>query len=121
MATCLKKYQASETPRVGRFAGNLPSYWDGLFTFLYNEDVEPNNNIAEQAARSPVMWRRICQGNKTEQGAWVTERLLTVIHTCRMQGRHRIDFLTEAITAHRIVLPAPSLLPRAENQIKLVA
>ncbi len=121
MAACLKKYQASDTPRVGRFAGNLLLCWGGLFTFLYHEGVEPTNNIAEQAARSPVMWRRICQGNKTEQGAWVTKRLLTVIHTCRMQGRHPIEFLTEAITAHRRGLPAPSLLSRADNQIKLAA
>ena len=42
------------------------------------------------------MWRRICQGNKTDQGARVTERLLTVIQTCRMQGRDPIEFLTQA-------------------------
>ncbi len=121
MAACLKKYQTSETPRVGRFAGNLLLCWDGLFTFLYHEGVEPTNNIAEQAVRSPVMWRRICQGNKTEQGAWETERLLTVIHTCRMQGRDPIEFLTEAITAYRRGLPAPSLLPTDETQIREAA
>jgi transposase len=121
MAACLKKYQASETPRVGRFAGNLLLCWDGLFTFLYHEGVEPTNNIAEQSARAPVMWRRICQGNKTEQGARVTERLLTVIHTCRIQGRDPIEFLTEAITAYRRGLPAPSLLPAQEIQTRKAA
>jgi transposase len=121
MAACLKKYQASETPRVGRFAGNLLLCWDGLFTFLYHEGVEPTNNIAEQAARAPVMWRRICHGNKTDQGARVTERLLTVIHTCRLQGMDPIEFLTEAITAHRRGLPAPSLLPTENNHIKKAA
>ncbi|MFC1834871.1 transposase, partial [Thermodesulfobacteriota bacterium] len=79
MSACLQKYRKSEIPRVGRFAGNLLLCWDGLFTFLYHEGVEPTNNIAEQAARPPVMWRRICQGNKTEQGAWETERLLTIV------------------------------------------
>jgi hypothetical protein len=121
MSACLQKYRKSEIPRVGRFAGNLLLCWDGLFTFLYHEGVEPTNNMAEQAARSPVMWRRICQGNKTQQGAWETERLLTVLHTCRMQGKDPIEFLTEAITAYRRGLPAPSLLPTEEIQIKKAA
>ncbi|MFC1833735.1 IS66 family transposase [Thermodesulfobacteriota bacterium] len=118
---CLKTYAASDIPKVRNFARNLLLCWDGLFTFLYYEGVEPTNNSAERGVRAPVMWRRICQGNKTERGAWVTERLLTVIYTCRMQGRDRIEFLTEAIAAHRRGLPAPSLLPTDESQIKEAA
>lgn len=121
MKACLKQYTASDIKQVRKFAGNLLLCWDGLFTFLYHEGVEPTNNIAEQGVRPPVMWRRICQGNKTDQGARVTERLLTVIQTCRMQGRNPIEFLTEAITAYRKGLPAPSLLPTDEIQLKKAA
>jgi transposase len=65
---CLKKYQGSAIPKVGRFARNILLCWDVLFTFLYHEGVEPTNNIAEQAVRPPVMWRRICQETKPTKG-----------------------------------------------------
>jgi len=121
MVSCLKKYSASETAKVRKFAANLLACQDGLFTFLYHDGVEPTNNSAERGVRPGVMWRRICQGNKTEKGARITERLLTVTQTCRMLGIDPIEFLAEAILAHRKGLPAPSLLPKTENQIKKAA
>ncbi len=39
------------------------------------------------------------------------ERMLTVVQTLRLQERGVIDYLTEAIRAHREGLPAPKLLP----------
>jgi len=44
-----------------------------------------------------------------------------VIQTCRMQGRDPIEFLTQAIRAYRKGLPAASLLPTEENQLKKAA
>jgi len=117
MVRCLKKYSASETAKVRKFAARLLACQDGLFTFLYHEGVEPTNNSAERGVRPAVMWRRICQGNKTEKGARITERLLTVTQTCRMQGIDPIEFLADAILAYRKGLPAPSLLPKTENQL----
>jgi transposase len=121
MISCLKKYSTSETARVRTFAKKLLACQDGLFTFLYHEGVEPTNNSAERGVRPGVMWRRICQGNKTEKGARITERLLTVTQTCRLQGIDPIEFLAEAILAYRKGLPAPSLLPKTENQLKKAA
>jgi transposase len=117
MISCLKKYSA----RVRNFAKKLLACRDGLFTFLYHGGVEPTNNAAEQGVRSGVMWRKISQGNKTKQGAIVTERLLTVIQTCRMQGIDPVEFLAEAILAYRKGLPAPSLLPKKEDHINKAA
>lgn len=117
MVRCLKKYSASETAKVRKFATKLLACRDGLFTFLYHDGVEPTNNSAERGVRPAVMWRRICQGNKTENGARITERLLTVAQTCRMQGRDTVEFLAEAILAYRKGLSAPSLLPKKQNQL----
>jgi len=39
------------------------------------------------------------------------ERMLTVVQTLHLQGRRVIDYLADAITAHRQGLPAPRLLP----------
>lgn len=121
MVLCLKNYSGSETAKVRSFAMKLLKCQDGLFTFLYHEGVEPTNNSAERGVRPAVMWRRICQGNKTEKAARITERLLTVTQTCRMQGTDPIDFLAEAILAHRKGLPAPSLLPKTELRLNKAA
>lgn len=121
MISCLKKYSASETAKVRTFAKRLLDCQDGLFTFLYHEGIEPTNNSAERGVRPALMWRKIWQGNKTEKGARITERLPTTTQTCRMQGIDPIDFLAEAILAHRKGLPAPSLLPRTEHQITKAA
>jgi len=121
MVSCLKKHSASETAKVRTFAKKLLDCQDGLFTFLYHEGVEPTNNSAERGVRPAVMWRKICQGNKTQKGARITERLLTVTQTCRMQGTDPIEFLAEAILAYRKGLPAPSLLPNTKNQLNKAA
>jgi transposase len=121
IVSCLKLYSASETAKVRKFATKLLACQDGLFTFLYQEGVEPTNNSAEQGVRPAVMWRKICQGNKTQKGARITERLLTVTQTCRIQGIDPIEFLAEAILAYRRGLPAPSLLPKAKVQFNKAA
>jgi transposase len=121
MISCLKKHSASETEKVRKFANNLLACQEGLFTFLYYEGVEPTNNSAEQGVRPAVLWRRICQGSKTEKGARITEKLLTVTQTCWMQGIDPIEFFAEAILAYRKGLPAPSLLPKPDAQIRRAA
>jgi transposase len=73
--------------------------------------------LAERGVRPAVMWRKLCQGNKTQKGARITERLLTVTQTCRMQRKDPIEFLAEAILAYRKGLPAPSLLPKKHTQL----
>lgn len=117
MVRCLKKFSASETAKVRKFTTKLLGCRDGLFTFLYHDGVEPTNNSAERGVRPAVMWRRICQGNKTQKGARITERLLTATQSCRMQAKDPIEFLAEAILAYRKGLPAPSLLPKIQNQL----
>jgi hypothetical protein len=37
--------------------------------------------------------------------------MLTVVQTLRLQGRSVLDYLHQAIVAHRLGLPAPKLLP----------
>ncbi len=36
---------------------------DSLWVYLYEEGVEPTNNLAEQDVRRGVIWRKICRAN----------------------------------------------------------
>jgi hypothetical protein len=56
-----------------------------FFTFVYEEGVEPTNNVAERALRTAVQWRKIMLGTRSEQGERAVERLLTITRTCQLQ------------------------------------
>ncbi len=81
-----------------------------LWTFVRVEGVEPTNNHIERLLRPAVLWRKRSFGSRSEAGCRWVERLLTVVQTRRLQGRPVLDYLYEALVAHRTGLPAPKLL-----------
>ena len=107
---CLKEHLRSEERCVQNLAGKLYKRFDHLFTFIFHEGVEPTNNMAERGIRPAVQWRKICFGNRSDNGAVLTSRLLTVTRTCWLQKRNPLEFLVAAITAHRSGQAAPSLI-----------
>ncbi len=113
MHRCLSLYAHSSDYDVRKSATSLLNHWDGLFTFLDVPGVEPTNNAAERALRPAVQWRKICFGNQSEDGELLTARFLTVTRTCALQGRNSLDYLQQAVAAHRKGLNAPSLLTYA--------
>ena len=92
------------------FSRELLALWPALWTFATVEGVEPTNNVAEQALRPAVLWRKGCFGADSAAGNLFMARLLTVATTCRQQQRHLHAFLSAAVTAHWAGCPAPSLL-----------
>jgi transposase len=83
---------------------------EALWTFVRVEGVEPTNNHIERMLRLAVLWRKKSFGSQSESGCRFVERLLTVVQTRRLQGRPVLDYLYEALVAHRTGLPAPKLL-----------
>ena len=94
----------------GDCAGNCWQWEPALWTFVFDEGVEPTNNQAERLLRPAVLWRKRSFGCHSEEGCRFVERLLTVVQTLRLQGRAVLDYLYEALIAHRSGLPAPKLL-----------
>jgi transposase len=82
-----------------------------LWTFVDVAGVEPTNNAGEQTERHGVMLRRISGGTDSPQGSRFVERVLTVVHTCRRQGKKVLDFLSACIDSWRLGREPPSLLP----------
>ena len=81
--------------------------------------VEPTNNAAERAVRHAVIWRRISGGTDSAWGSRFVERMLTVVATCRQQGRNVLEYLTSCFQAARSRQAIPSLLPVTEPAIKV--
>ena len=83
-----------------------------LWTFVRHEGVEPTNNAGERSLRHAVIWRKLSFGTQSPSGSRFVETMLTVIETCRQQGRNVFSFLTAALEAHLAHQPIPSLLAR---------
>ncbi|YAF99516.1 MAG: IS66 family transposase (plasmid) [Nodularia sp. CChRGM 3473] len=81
--------------------------------FLANPEVPPDNNQAERSLRLAVTKRKISGGSRSMERFQHTANLLTVVQTCRRQGRSVIDFFAQALIADsHNSLSRPSLLPQ---------
>lgn len=92
-------------------AERFRKHGEAYFRFITTPGVEPTNNLAEQAIRFVVIDRKITQGTRSETGQRCSERMWTVVATCRQQGRSVFKYLREAVNAHFHGQPIPSLLP----------
>lgn len=84
-----------------------------LWMFLRHEGLEPTNNAGERSLRHAVIWRKLSFGTQSVNGSRFVETMLTVVETCRQQGRNAFAFLTRAVEAHLAHQTTPSLLPGA--------
>jgi transposase len=106
----LQRGTRSRCAKTAAFCANLLALGPALWTFVRVEGVEPTNNAAERALRPAVLWRRSF-GCRSAAGCRFVERMLTVGQTLRLQRRNVLDYLVQAVTAHRQGLAAPTLLP----------
>lgn len=89
-----------------RLAKRLNNFRGELLTFLDHEGVAPTNNHAERQMRKPVVSRKVCQQNRSEQGAKTHAILLSLFRTAELQGHQPVDFvisLTKAAIAGKPV------------------
>jgi transposase len=107
---CLDRAAAAEIGYVSGSCANLLEHWDAMWRFVDSSGVEPTNNHAERELRRLVLWRKRCFGSQSERGDRFVERMLTVAHTLRKQGRRTLDFLHASIVAMLEGTRAPSLL-----------
>lgn len=82
------------------FAHDILDRFPTLWTFLFEEGVEPTNNLAERGLRPIVIFRKLSGGNQSEWGARFTERLMTVVCTLKQNAKNVLTFLTQTFEAH---------------------
>ena len=86
-----------------------------LWRFAFREGVEPTNNAAERALRHALCWRKTSYGTDSAAGSRFVERILTVVASCRRQGRNVLDYLTTCGESVLHQTTPPSLLPQANT------
>jgi len=96
---------------VKNMAVRFRKHGEAYFTFITTPEMDPTNNIAEQAVRFIVIDRHVTQGTRGEAGRKTAERLWTVVATCQLQGRSAFNFILAAVHAYFHDQPSPSLMP----------
>ena len=104
-------HRTPDTTEAHNLAERFRKHGESYIRFLTTPDIEPTNNLAEQAIRFVVIDRKVTQGSRSESGQRWLERIWTVVATCTQQGRSVFQFLVEAIEAHFHRRPAPTLVP----------
>ena len=114
MEELLGKAVAADIERLSGSCANILDHKDALWTFLWHDDVEPTNNHAERELRAFVLWRRSSFGTQSERGNLFAERMMTIGHTARKQGKDVLALLTACCEAYQANTAAPSLF-QADN------
>jgi transposase len=107
----LDKNGKEEKREAQNMAKRFRSHGEAYFEFITTPNIDPTNNVAEQAIRFVVIDRHITQGTRSQKGRKSNERLWTVIATCALQGRSAFNFILESVRAYFRDEPSPSLLP----------
>jgi transposase len=104
---------ACKDTKAAAFCENVLAIESALWTFVRQEGVEPTNNHIERLLRPGVLWRKNAFGCHSDGGCRFVERILTVVQTLRLQKRPVLEFLYQALLAHRQAQNAPQLLAEA--------
>lgn len=107
----LERGAASACPKTAGTCREILGAEASLWTFAAVEGVEPTNNAAERAIRHAVCGRKTSYGTDSEAGSRFVERILTVVASCRQQGRNVLKFLVDAVQAAWTGVAPPSLVP----------
>jgi transposase len=97
-------------PANRRLAKHLRHEEPWLFTFLHCPGIEATNNAAERALRPAVVARKTWGGNRTKNGAKTQQILISILTTCRQQGKDSFDRITELFLS-----PTPIVLDLIPN------
>jgi hypothetical protein len=85
-------------PHEERVRARLSKQRDHLFTFLYHQEVDATNNLAERQLRPAVIARKLSCGNKTEPGA-ATWQVLSSLAATSVQRKESFLKLVMAAAA----------------------
>ena len=109
----LDKWMALAGGEASKLLRSLRNKTDQWWYFLDHPEVPPDNNLAERTLRLSVTKRKVSGGSRSMERFKHTANLLTVVQTCRRQGRSVINFFEQAIKAMvNPDLQEPSLIPQ---------
>ena len=78
---------------LGLAIAYMTKRWEQMTLFLQVPGAPIDNNICERAIKKAILHRKNALFFKTENGAYVADLFMSVIHTCELQGINPFDYL----------------------------
>jgi hypothetical protein len=100
--------------KVARFFRKMQKGGKYFKVYLRSPDYPMTNNPAEEALRSLVIARKLCFGSRSEYGKKWRAAIQSCVETLHRNGLSILNFVTDAIRAHRYNAPCPDICP-AQN------
>jgi hypothetical protein len=79
---------------LGEAISYMLKHWEPLTLFLRQAGAPLDNNLCERALKMAILHRKNALFYKTETGALVGDILMSLIHTCRLNGVNPFEYLT---------------------------
>jgi hypothetical protein len=97
MKAQLAKHKVEPNSGIGKAISYLLNHWSKLTLFLSQAGAPIDNNVVERALKKAILNRRNAFFYKTLNGAHTGDLLMTLIHTCELNGTNPFDYLTELL------------------------
>jgi len=96
MAVALEQVAARQITRT--LSARFKDWHEEYFRFI-DEELAPTNNLCEQSIRSVVIDRKITQGTRSDWGNRWSERIWTVLATCKQREMNALPFIRSCVKA----------------------
>lgn len=80
---------------LGKAINYMMNHWEELTLFLRVAGAPLDNNLCERAIKKVIMHRKNSLFFKTQNGAFVGDLFMSLIHTCGLNNVNPFDYLTE--------------------------
>ena len=80
---------------LGKALSYMINHFHKLTLFLRVPGAPIDNNLCERALKKAILHRKNALFYKTENGAYVGDLFMSLIHTCQLAGVSAFDYLTE--------------------------
>lgn len=112
VALSIEQWLGTAGYEAGKLLRSLRDKAQQWWYFLDHPEVPPDNNLAERSLRLAVTKRKVSGGSLSMKRFAQTADLLSVVQTCRRQGRSVMDFFQSVLMSHeKLGKSRPSLLP----------
>jgi hypothetical protein len=97
---------------LGKACSYMLNHWEGLTRFLHVEGCPIDNNLCERVLKRAVLNRKNSLFYKTEHGAGVSDILLSLIETCRLNKVSAFEYIVRLLENKKELRRMPeSFLP----------
>ena len=92
---------------MGDAINYLLKRWESLTRFLKTPGAPVDNNVAERLLKSSILHRKNSMHYRTQRGADVGDRFMTVIEACRANDANPFEYMLAVVRNPEVVKADP--------------